>query len=68
MADGTRARGNSADRKDAGHYRFLKTEIVRATLEMKLIPNFAEAMETKKAKLLEYEAASVGQVNRWAVC
>jgi hypothetical protein len=35
------------------HYRFLKTGMVRGTLEMKSIPNFAEAMETNKAKLLE---------------
>jgi hypothetical protein len=35
------------------HYRFLKTGMIRGTLEMKSIPNFAEAMETNKAKLLE---------------
>lgn len=35
------------------HYRFLKTGMVRGTLEMKSIPNFAEAMETNNAKLLE---------------
>jgi hypothetical protein len=35
------------------HYRFLKTGMVRGTLEMKSIPHFAEAMETNKAKLLK---------------
>jgi hypothetical protein len=35
------------------HYRFLKTGMVRGTLEMKSIPNFAEAMETNDAKLVE---------------
>jgi hypothetical protein len=35
------------------HYRFLKTGMIRGTLEMKSIPNFAEAMATNKAKLLE---------------
>jgi len=35
------------------HYRFLKTGMIRGTLEMKSIPNFAEAMATNNAKLLE---------------
>jgi len=35
------------------HYRFLKTGMIRGTLEMKSIPNFAEAMESNNAKLLE---------------
>jgi hypothetical protein len=33
-------------------YRFLKTGMVRGPIEMKSIPNFAEAMKTNKAKLI----------------
>jgi hypothetical protein len=35
------------------HYKFLKTGMVRGPLEMKSIPNFAEAMLTNNAKLVE---------------
>jgi hypothetical protein len=35
------------------HYKFLKTGMVRGPLEMKSIPNFAEAMEANNAKLVE---------------
>jgi hypothetical protein len=34
-------------------YRFLKTGMVRGHLEMKSIPNFAEAMKANKAKLID---------------
>jgi hypothetical protein len=33
-------------------YRFLKTGMIRGPLEMKSIPNFAEAMKTNKARLV----------------
>ena len=33
-------------------YRFFKTGVPRGALEMKSIPNFAEAMRTHKAKLI----------------
>ena len=35
------------------HYKFLKTGMVRGPLEMKSIPNFAEAMEKNNARLVE---------------
>ena len=35
------------------HYKFLKTGMIRGPLEMKSIPNFAEAMESNNARLLE---------------
>lgn len=35
------------------HYKFLKTGMVRGPLEMKSISNFAEAMVTNKARLVE---------------
>jgi hypothetical protein len=35
------------------HYKFLKTGMVRGPLEMKSISNFAEAMLTNKARLVE---------------
>lgn len=35
------------------HYKFLKTGMVRGPLEMKSIPNFAEAMQANNAKLVE---------------
>jgi len=35
------------------HYKFLKTGMVRGPLEMKSIPNFAEAMAANNAKLVE---------------
>ena len=34
-------------------YRFLKTGMVRGHLEMKSIPNFAEAMKANKARLID---------------
>ncbi len=33
-------------------YRFLKTGMVRGALEMKSIPNFAEAMKVNKGRLM----------------
>jgi hypothetical protein len=33
-------------------YKFLKTGMVRGPLEMKSIPNFAEAMKANKARLV----------------
>ena len=35
------------------HYKFLKTGMVRGPLEMKSITNFAEAMVSNKARLVE---------------
>jgi hypothetical protein len=35
------------------HYKFLKTGMVRGPLEMKSIPNFAEAMAANNARLVE---------------
>jgi hypothetical protein len=34
-------------------YKFLKTGMVRGPIEMKSIPNFAEAMRTNKARLID---------------
>jgi hypothetical protein len=34
------------------HYKFLKTGMIRGPLEMKSIPNFAEAMKANNAKLI----------------
>jgi hypothetical protein len=35
------------------HYKFLKTGMIRGPLEMKSIPNFAEAMKANNAKLID---------------
>ena len=34
------------------HYKFLKTGMVRGPIEMKSIPNFAEALKNNKATLI----------------
>ena len=34
------------------HYKFFKTGMVRGPIEMKSIPNFAEAMKVNKARLM----------------